>query len=294
MKAELTRDASKESYVIEVFAPIDTSGLLYNLDFVGYEKVGSQYHLNRVNMDNFMLTYIRNGTINLIYKDKFYHHDKECLIFLDCLPEHEVWTGNEGCELFFIHFNNPHLNSFFKYIYSTVGPLIPLNKDELSTYNNILKIHDLVKQGSYNEKEVSRIIYEILTIIKDKIDREFINLSSIPEYINYLIKYISNNYQKKMNLKEYANLVNITPNYLDFAFKKYTGSSLGKYISDLRFRKAVNLLKNSKKNLTEIAQEIGLEDSQTLIRLFKKTIDMTPSQYRKEDRSIAYFGKKKD
>ena len=31
MKAELTRDASKESYVIEVFAPIDTSGLLYNL-----------------------------------------------------------------------------------------------------------------------------------------------------------------------------------------------------------------------------------------------------------------------
>ena len=97
-----------------------------------------------------------------------------------------------------------------------------------------------------------------------------------------------------MNLKEYANLVNITPNYLDFAFKKYTGSSLGKYISDLRFRKAVNLLKNSKKNLTEIAQEIGLEDSQTLIRLFKKTIDMTPSQYRKEDRSIAYFGKKKD
>ncbi len=293
MKAKLTRDASKESYVIEVFDPIDTSGLLYTLDFVGYEKVGSQYHLNRVNMDNFMLTYVRNGTINLIYQDKLYHHEKDCLLFLDCLYEHEVWTGAEGCELFFIHFNNQNLNTFFKYIYSAVGPIIPLREEETSTFNNILKIHELVKKGNYDEKEVSRIIYEILTRMKDKIDKEFIQLSSIPEYINYLIKYISNNYQRRMNLKEYADLVNITPNYLDYAFKKYTGSSLGKYISDLRFRKASDLLKNTKKNLSEIAQEVGLEDSQALIRLFRKTVDMTPSQYRKEDRFFSYFANKK-
>ena len=50
----------------------------------------------------------------------------------------------------------------------------------------------------------------------------------------------------------------------------------------------------SNKSISEIASLVGLSSSQALIRLFKKKIDMTPSQYRKEDRSIAYFGKKKD
>lgn len=288
MKSELIRDADEKSYILKVFAPTDQTGLLYTIDFTGYEKVGGHYHLTRSNMDNYLLSYVISGSINVIYNNKFYHHDKDCLLFFDCITPHEVWTDNEGCELIFIHINNQTLSTFFKQVYSITGPVIPLNNDEINIQKSILEIHNIIKTN-YNEKEISQIIYRILTNLKEKLDKEFVALPPIPEYINTIINYISNNYQKRMTLKEYGKLVNITPNHLDFAFKKYTGNSLGEYIANFRFRKAMTLLKNSKKNLNEIAQEVGLEDSQNLIRLFKKSLGMTPTVFRKEDKKNSYF-----
>ena len=121
MQAKLIRDAFEESYVLEVDSPLDKTGLLYSIDFTGYEKLGKHYHLIRSQMENYMLTYVINGSGNIIYENKYYHHKNDCLLFLDCLVPHETWAGEEGFEIIFIHIKNIHLNNFFQYVKSKKG-----------------------------------------------------------------------------------------------------------------------------------------------------------------------------
>lgn len=282
MQAKLIRDAFEESYVLEVDSPLDKTGLLYSIDFTGYEKLGKHYHLIRSQMENYMLTYVINGSGNIIYENKCYHHKNDCLLFLDCLVPHETWAGEEGFEIIFIHIKNLHLNSFFQYIKSTIGPVIPLNNDDIKFQNGVKEIHKMIKQDKFDEQIASNIIYNILMKLKRKVDEEYLLIKKTPNYIDDLISYISNNYQKKLTLISCSKFVNMTPNYLENVFKEYTGYSIAQYIKALRFRKACKELINTSKKLTEIASEIGLEDVQALIRLFKKYVDMTPTEYRKQ------------
>ena len=100
MQAKLIRDAFEESYVLEVDSPLDKTGLLYSIDFTGYEKLGKHYHLIRSQMENYMLTYVINGSGNIIYENKCYHHKNDCLLFLDCLVPHETCQVKKVLKLF--------------------------------------------------------------------------------------------------------------------------------------------------------------------------------------------------
>ena len=56
------------------------------------------------------------------------------------------------------------------------------------------------------------------------------------------------------------------------------------YLTALRMAKARELLENSGLRSSQIAQEVGYNDSHYFSYLFKKTTGMTPSDYRRENR----------
>jgi DNA-binding response OmpR family regulator len=64
-------------------------------------------------------------------------------------------------------------------------------------------------------------------------------------------------------------------------FKIITGQSLQEYINAIRFKKAVELLYQSKYNITEVAYQVGFEDSKYFSTAFKKFYGLTPSEYLK-------------
>ena len=76
-------------------------------------------------------------------------------------------------------------------------------------------------------------------------------------------------------------------NYLNILFKKETGKTLYRYLSDIRMEHAKYLLEGKDFPVTEIAARIGYPNSNSFTRAFKKQNRISPTEYREShDKSI--------
>lgn len=60
-----------------------------------------------------------------------------------------------------------------------------------------------------------------------------------------------------------------------------TGLSPVKFIRATRIRRAAQLLEDPQYNITEVTYMVGMNDSRYFSKCFKKSVGMTPSEYRK-------------
>jgi len=82
------------------------------------------------------------------------------------------------------------------------------------------------------------------------------------------------------SVKEYADLMNITPNYLNAVCNKTVGRKAGELIRDRILLEAKRLLLYSTMSVCEMAYHLGYEDCSYFIRVFKKEVNQTPEQFR--------------
>lgn len=64
-------------------------------------------------------------------------------------------------------------------------------------------------------------------------------------------------------------------------FKQLVGDAPLQYLTRVRMRKAVNLLKNSQDNLTKVAQKVGYESEAAFSKAFKRCMGSSPGEYRR-------------
>ncbi len=284
MKSKLIKDFSENSYVYVVNDMPDPCGLKFQVQFTGYEEIGLNYRLERQNYQSFMLTYVKKGSFICIYDNKYYLVPQDSLCFIDCMTPHKTW-GAEEYTVCYIHIIHPMLSRFFGYITSISSPVIPLYGDSIGFLDCVDKIHKMIRENCYDSDIASSLIYSMLIKLKNLVETSSSAMPTVPVYINNLILYIEEHYREKLTLKLLADLVGFSPNYLDSAFKKYVGTSMGRYISLLRLKKSQKLLLTSEKSLSEIALETGYGDVQALIRSYKKYFNTTPMKYRAQYRN---------
>ena len=77
-----------------------------------------------------------------------------------------------------------------------------------------------------------------------------------------------------------AEQFNISPRSLTRRFKMATGISATQHWQHLRIETAKDLLASSNLSIQEIAYHIGYQDHGHLTRLFKRSLSLTPKDYR--------------
>lgn len=107
--------------------------------------------------------------------------------------------------------------------------------------------------------------------------------SSHHPMIEEIIQFVERNYFNDISLKDLSERFYVSPNYLCRIFKKATGKSLTTYITSLRIQYTCELLKNSKLPIHEISEKAGYENYFYFARIFKRTLSMTPSEFREQD-----------
>ena len=95
-----------------------------------------------------------------------------------------------------------------------------------------------------------------------------------------LQKYIEVHYQEDITLKELAEKLHYSPNYLGSIFKMEFGKGFSEYLTEYRMKKAALLLKNSEDKIYYIAHQVGYNNTSSFIKQFKQTYDVTPAEYR--------------
>lgn len=102
---------------------------------------------------------------------------------------------------------------------------------------------------------------------------------------NPLIKnvknYIYHNLDFDISINHIAKVFHYNKMYLCRIFKKETGMNIKDFINFQRIKKAKEMLENTKEPVISISEKAGFNNVTYFNRLFKSTMNMTPTQYRK-------------
>ncbi|MET3538703.1 AraC family transcriptional regulator [Chryseobacterium limigenitum] len=218
-------------------------------------------------------------------------------------------------ELLLIGSNVPHLNFDYKIQTECKQLVLQMRENFLQDlifpvpeFENIKHLLDRSYLGLSFSGETKKIVVEKLHRIKD--ENSFESLIGLIEILNILahsdevkelnnedtrIKwflndkirmgtiydYINENYDKKTNVNEIAQIVSLsTPAFCRY-FKKQTNMTFTDFVNNYRINQAkLLLLQNS--CITEICFQVGFESLSYFNKLFKQHVGKTPSEFKKK------------
>ncbi|MBQ4160776.1 MAG: AraC family transcriptional regulator [Clostridia bacterium] len=97
-----------------------------------------------------------------------------------------------------------------------------------------------------------------------------------------IMEYVANHYLEIESLDTLAAQFYITKSHLCRLFKKETSVTIVTYINTQKLQLAREQLKLSKKSIAQIASECNFNSSMYFCKLFKETLGLTPTEYRKQ------------
>ncbi|RVU55183.1 helix-turn-helix domain-containing protein [Anaerosphaera multitolerans] len=152
----------------------------------------------------------------------------------------------------------------------------------LITYNKNLE--ELAKENDHllkNEDNINILIELGKTMIKKYSDSltSMVKISK-NSIIKKALEFVNKNYYNKITLKEIANSLHVSKNYLCYLFKKKTGYRFCEYVNILRINRAKKLIVESQKNFDYISFDCGFASQSHFSSTFKKYTGITPSEYK--------------
>ncbi|WP_066195316.1 MULTISPECIES: response regulator transcription factor [Gracilibacillus] len=160
------------------------------------------------------------------------------------------------------------IQDFFKVLQQTfqkIGISIPSVID-LATLDNIILIKEAARQQ----------LAQVMENLSEW--RSF----SIEGVLHQAKEYIQLHYNKQLTLEEVADEIGLSSYYFSRLFKEQAGISFIEYLTSLRMEKAKEWLLDPRYSLKEIALTVGYKDPNYFSRVFKKTTQYSPSDYRKQ------------
>lgn len=149
---------------------------------------------------------------------------------------------------------------------------------EKKNINEPVNLNALI--NSLNAREVDEIVEEFWLWIFQTF-KEQLAYPSLREEIQAALDYIRNNYQKEITLAEISKKVGLSKYYFSHLFSNEIGENFSSYLSQYRLNRASHLLlEKRKKNISEIAYQVGFNDPNYFARAFKEKFNIAPSKYR--------------
>ena len=95
-----------------------------------------------------------------------------------------------------------------------------------------------------------------------------------------VLTWMSQHYSSNVRLAQMADMVGMTESSFSRFFKKNTGTTFSRYLSELRVAKTCELLIRSELPITRISQDVGYDNLSNFNKTFRHLRGMPPSRYR--------------
>ena len=172
----------------------------------------------------------------------------------------------------------PEFRFFVMQLASRLYGFAVVNKlDQNEIFNSY---HDIIMQV---EKLELKDLYEWMSNICFKM-QEMISVKRSNTTKNFIIKavdYVSENYTNPdLTVESICSYLNVSYAYFSTVFKKEVGKSFTSYLTDLRLKRAVELLLEKDEKTYVIAHDVGYSDPNYFSYVFKKAFGVSPNKYR--------------
>lgn len=107
--------------------------------------------------------------------------------------------------------------------------------------------------------------------------------------LNAVLNYIDEHLDAELRLADLAAMVHVSPAYFSTLFKRFNGVSPVEYIIHKRVQRAIELIRTTPQNLTEIAMACGFNNGTNFYKAFRRVTGRTPASYRHKPRDGTMF-----
>lgn len=124
------------------------------------------------------------------------------------------------------------------------------------------------------------LLYRVKEFVNEQYDASRF-VSPDQGLLNKYLHLVNSHYIEKRTVKEYADLLSITPNHLSQTIKAISGKNALSYISERLINEAKSLLLYTNFSISEIAYRLGFSDPGNFGKFFKKESGISPSGFYK-------------
>jgi len=252
-----------------------------------------QWYVPPRERDDFEIHLLEKGEGKFFIGNREFHVKAGDVIFLNSMEGNSFKPEGDSFRIVFVTFkikdseSNGKVVELREVLKSEKPVFSPENPDEIArALYQMHKIISLRDQGYMFKMKlllgtlVSNIT-ETINLGESREDVQFTINRGTRGLIDSVIMFLQKNYFKDIRLEDLGRLVNLHPRYLCTLFSKVTGQTITEYIRDLRIEKAKRLLLYTSLSITDIALEVGFNNSQYFSRVFGKAEGMDPRTFRK-------------
>ena len=143
--------------------------------------------------------------------------------------------------------------------------------------HDISSLYRMIDQAT-QINELQSLLSEAAMSVVHRINKY--NKKNINQILQNAIDYIRENYTMSITLNELAEHTYVSTYYLSRMFKKELGKNFVEYLNEVRIDKAKELLKGNQYKTYEVAELVGIQDPHYFSKIFKKYVNMTPTEYK--------------
>ncbi len=165
-------------------------------------------------------------------------------------------------------------------ILDNMPPYFSTNGETMHLFEGIIKSH-----RSSDGAQKLRANALLLTLIYEL----FSNLYSKKRYSNAVIKcisYMEENFKEEISLEKLGEISGYSNIHTMRIFKKETGQTPHEWLTEIRLKRAKEMLSTEDMALAEISEKCGFKSDSHFKILFKKLTGFTPGAYRKNTSKI--------
>lgn len=199
-------------------------------------------------------------------------------------PQKYVYYGSEQAEVYWVHFTGSNVRNILK-SYGITNDMRVIPAGTLLEYSRIFKqmIQELQQCRAGYEELLAMLLRQIFIIINRQITKErTLKSDYLDTEMELALEYFNTNYNKDLNIDDYAASRGMSVSWFIRTFKQYAGTTPMQYIVALRITNAQMLLETTNYNVAEIGNFVGYENPLYFSRIFKKQKGFSPSEYRKQ------------
>lgn len=106
--------------------------------------------------------------------------------------------------------------------------------------------------------------------------------SRLTETLRPVLTYIQKHHSESVTIEQLAKIAHMSSSYFMSCFKQNFGLGAIEYLNQVRIRSACDLLRNTDRNISDIAFDTGFHNLSNFNRQFRTKVGCSPQTYRKE------------
>ncbi len=278
---------------------------LRRVHFESYAKPGQSYSYIRKNLatadrsflhdhDCYELFLVERGSAYHFINGEKQYLEPGSLVFIRPTDQHAFRAKkSSGCKLvnimipkasvefIFAHYGEDFQNQFFWKDGLRPDMYVLFGKKFDRTLSNFFELNSSSKTRALIE---GALLNTMTRIINDDLK----TMNSIPIWLNRACQAAKQPEVFKLGAKGFVNISGRGHEHVCRAMKQHLGETPSSFINQIRIERAATLLTEDEFTISEICDEIGLENLSYFYKLFTEQYGVTPAKFRSSHRQIPF------